>query len=101
MRFIVQVRVELDGTPASVVEVATVEGDDLSPATVGLSIDDAKSVLAGVQDVVVAEHCAAALRAGICCGDCGRRYARKDQREIVVRSLYGTVRVASPLWQMC
>ena len=48
------------------VEVAVVERGELSPATVGSSVEDAKTILAGVQDTVVAEHCRAALDAVSC-----------------------------------
>ena len=67
MRFIVQVRIEPDTTTSdapgsvggNVVEIAVVERSELSSATVGLSVEDAKTILAGVQDTVVAEHCRA------------------------------------------
>jgi hypothetical protein len=104
MRFIVQVRIEPDGTDnneATVVDVAVVERDELSPASLGLSVDDAKAILAGVQDTMVAEQCATALAAASCCEVCGRRFAHKDTRRLVVRSLYGTVRVANPRWWTC
>ena len=92
MRFIVQVRIEPDNTSdarsdATVVDVATVERDVLSPATIGLSIADAKAVLAGVQEIVVAEHCAVALATVSCCPGCGRRFAHKDSAHVVVRTL--------------
>lgn len=64
MRFIIQVRIEhsdpevVDG---HVVDVAAFEREGLSMGTLGLSIADAKTLLAGIQDTVIAEQCAAAL----------------------------------------
>jgi hypothetical protein len=55
MRFIVQVRIEPDDTTVdgNVVDVAVVDRDELSTATVGLAIAEAKAILAGVQDSIV------------------------------------------------
>jgi len=103
MRVIVQVRIEPDNhdSEASVVDVAVVERDELTSATLGLSIAEAKAVLAGVQDTVVTEHCAKALHDACWCVECGRRFAHKDERRLVVRTLYGMIRVASPRWWTC
>ena len=82
MRFIVQVRIEPDDTSdhssrdVSVVDGATLDRTVLSSATLALSIEDAKAVLAGVQETVVTEQCASALTAISTCGACGRRLAR-------------------------
>ena len=82
MRFIVQVRIEpedLDDRSSrdvSVVDVVTLDRTVLSSAMLGLSIEDAKAVLAGVQETVVTEQCASALTSISTCGACGRRLAR-------------------------
>ena len=110
MRFIVQVRIEPDdhssvaiddGLEPTVVEIAVVERGELSSATLGLSIVEAKTILASVQERVVTEHCASALAHADRCDDCGRRFARKDQRDLVVRTLYGTIRIPNPRWWTC
>jgi hypothetical protein len=110
VRFIIQVRVEPDLTPddrghpaepAVVIDVATLERTELSIDTFGLSIDDAKTILAGVQDAVVVEQCAAALTSVSACEQCGRRFAHKDDRTFTVCSLYGKVTIPSPRWWTC
>ena len=104
MRFIIQVRIEdhdSDGSGDHVVDVGVVERDDLVMGTLGLSINDAKALLAGVQDTIIAEQCTAALTTAERCADCGRRFAHKDFRRLVVRSLYGRVNVESPRWWTC
>ena len=102
MRFIVQVRIEPDDTSdPTVVNVATIERGELSSATLGLSIEDAKAVLAGVQETVVTEHCASALTAASTCEGCGRRLAHKDDQQLIVRTLYGKMTVSSPRWWSC
>ena len=102
MRFIVQVRIEPDThTTSDVIDIAVIERDVLSPATLGLSIEEAKGLLAGVQTVVATEHCADALSNVEHCEDCGRRFAHKETRHLQVRSLYGTVTVPNPRWWTC
>ena len=104
MRFIVQVRIEPDsndGLEPTVVDIAVVDRAELTLSTLGLSIAETKSILAGVQDSVVTEQCAVALAQAACCDGCGRRFAHKDQRRLVVRTLYGTIPIASPRWWTC
>ena len=102
MRFIVQVRIEPDtDTIGNVIDIAVIERDVLSPATLGLTIEEAKGLLAGVQTVVATEHCADALSSVEDCGECGRRFAHKDTRHLQVRTLYGMVTVSSPRWWTC
>ena len=100
MRFIVQVRIEPDtDTTGDVIDIAVIERDRLTPATLGLMIEDANRVLAGVQHVVAIKHCAQALSAVEHCGECGQRFAHKDTRQLHVRTLYGTIAVPSPRWR--
>jgi hypothetical protein len=65
-----------------------------SAATLGLSLAEAKSVLAGLQRRLVQtqaeEHCQVRRR----CPRCGGQRPLKDQRPRQLRSLFGTVRSA-------
>ena len=97
MRFIVQVRIEPDtDTTGDIIDVAIIERDVLSLATLGLSIEDANLALTGIQKIVVTEHCAEALSTVEHCEECGRRFAHKDNRQLQVRSLYGKLTVPEP-----
>ena len=106
MRFILQVRIEPDNTTSdatesvggSVVDVVVVERGEFLSATLGLSVEDAKRILAGVQDTVVAEHGQAELASMSCCAECGRRFAHKEDRQLVVRTLYGKMAVKNQRW---
>ena len=93
MRVVIQVRIHHDAdVDGELIDVAEISRDgSLSGSTVGLTIDEAKRVLAGIEwDVVVTEQAAQAVaRASECC-ECGRRFASKDSRTIVLRSRYGT-----------
>ena len=54
MRIRIQVIIEADheATPACVEEVACFKRGSLSPETLGLQLDEAKQLLAGVQQVI-------------------------------------------------
>ena len=92
MQLVVQVRIHpdnlIDGDDAGeLIDIATIHRDGpVSSSTVGLSIVEAKQVLAGLEDVVVAEQAAHAIAAASECVECGRPFAAKDSRTIVMRS---------------
>jgi len=105
MRVIVQVRIhhdddEPDGD-GELIDIAEIDRTDLAASTTGLSIDEAKQILAGVQDTVVTEHAAEVLAARAHCDRCGRRFASKDSRAITMGTLYGSHRIGSPRWWTC
>jgi hypothetical protein len=104
MKFSVQVIVHPDDdTPASPVvrEVFTFDRDDLAPDTLGLQLAEAKDLLAAVQGTMVEQQAAAAITKQAACPHCGVPRPHKDTRTIVVRSLFGTLRLASPRWWHC
>ena len=104
MKFSVQVIVHPDDdTEASPVvrEVFTLDRDDLAPDTLGLQLGEAKDLLAAVQDTLVEQQVSAAITRQVACPDCGRARRHKDTRTIVVRSLFGALRLASPRWWHC
>jgi hypothetical protein len=98
----VQVVIETgDQAPAVVADVFSLERDALAPDTVGLRLDEAKDLLAAVQEVVVDEQVNAALAEQAACPRCDTPHRHKDVRAIVVRSLYGTLHLRSPRWWHC
>ena len=104
MKFSVQVIVHPDDdTEASPVvrEVFAADRDDLAPDTLGLQLAEAKDLLAAVQDTLVGQQASAAITKQVACPDCGRARRHKDTRTIVVRSLFGALRLASPRWWHC
>ena len=104
MKFAVQVIVRPDDdTEASPVvrEVFAFDRDDLAPDTLGLQLAEAKDLLAAVQDTVVEQQASVAIARQVACPHCGRARRHKDTRTIVVRSLFGTLRLPSPRWRHC
>jgi hypothetical protein len=92
-----------DDTEASPVvrEVFALDRDELAPDTLGLQLAEAKDLLAAVQATVVEQQASAAIAKQVACPHCGVPRRHKDTRTIVVRSLFGTLRLASPRWWHC
>ena len=102
MKITVQVVLHADeDSQTAVREVFTLTREALAPDTVGLQLQEAKDLLAAVQDTVVEHQVAAALSAQAACPDCGIPHRHKDSRRIVVRTLFGVLRLDSPRWWSC
>lgn len=104
MKLTVQVVVHPDDDAEDSPEVRDVfslDRDDLAPDTLGLQLSEARDLLAVVQDTVVEQQVHHAVTARAACPHCGRSRRHKDTRTIVVRSLFGTLRLPSPRWWHC
>jgi hypothetical protein len=103
MRVTVQVVLYADDDTRTVVrEAFTLTREAaLTPATVGLQLQEAKDLLAAVQDTLVEHQVITALAALVACPDCGMPRRHKDSRRIVMRTLSGTLRLDSPRWWGC
>jgi hypothetical protein len=93
---------EDDAESATVVrEVFAVDRDALATDTLGLHLCEARDLLAAVQDTMVTHQVSTALSAQVACPHCGAARRHKDSRPIVMRTLFGTLRVDSPRWWHC
>jgi hypothetical protein len=101
MRIKVQVVIEDAAGPAVTHEVACLERGELIPETLGLTLVEAKTVLAGVQATLTAAQAATYLDQAASCADCGATLARKGQHTVVMRSLFGKLRLPSPRFYRC
>src|SRR5919199_4112377 len=102
MKIRIQVVIEGEaGGPEGVEEVACVERAMLQPATLGLTLSEAKEVLRGVQQVLVPRQVTEYGEQQRCCPDCGTVRSRKGNHEVVIRSLFGRLRVCSPRYYTC
>jgi hypothetical protein len=90
-----------DGEAQVVRETFELKAAPLGPDTVGLGLAKAKELLATVQETVVDEQVKAALAEQEACPGCGARHRHKDARTIVLRTLFGTLRLRSPRWHRC
>lgn len=97
MKLRIQVVVEADGHAAEALqEIATIERGPLQPDDVGLTLAEAKNLLHGIQQVLVERQVAEATAQQACCPACGQPRRHKGAHTIVVRSLFGTLRLPSP-----
>ena len=102
MKVTVQIVIDAqDGTPPAVEQVAAIARDDLTMATAGLALAEAHEVLSGIQHHLVTAQAVTAAVAGRDCASCGRARGRKDTRHIVLRTLFGTLRLESPRYKAC
>ena len=71
-----------DGTQSAAKEVAVVERDTLTQETLGLTLIEAKTLLAGVQKAMVTQQAGQYVEAHRCCAHCQKRQWLKDTCEI-------------------
>jgi hypothetical protein len=101
MRMKVQITVESGEGESEMIEVARLERASLRPDTLGLSITEARSILAGLEQTIaqrqVAEFCVQAQR----CPRCGRDRTCKGHHQIVFRTPFGKLKLDSPQLYCC
>jgi hypothetical protein len=101
MKFKVQVVTLSEDGEASVRDVACVERDDLTAASLGLSIADSKTMLQGIQEVVVEWQMHDYLEYQRHCPQCGKLRHSKGSHSTVFRTVFGDVPVESPRFTHC
>jgi hypothetical protein len=88
-----------DDTETVVREAFTLQREEpLASDTLGLQLAEAKDLLAAVQNSPVSHQVSTALSAQIGCPDRGVARRHKDKHTVVVRSLFGALRLDSPRW---
>jgi len=99
MHIRVQVIIEADQestVPVRIEEVACFERGTLSPETPVLRLDEAKQMLAGVQQVMTAQQVEDYVEQQRQCPHCQQSLTRKGHRQISVRTLFGKLTLESP-----
>src|SRR5262249_21359067 len=101
MKVTIQVVIERDDEPPIVDEIACLERAALTSDTLGLTLAEAKTVLAQLQDVIVRQQAAAYVAQQQICPHCNARRTHKGHHAIAMRSLFGKLRLVSPRLYMC
>lgn len=102
MKITVQVVLHADDDTETVVrEAFTLTREALAQENLGLQLAEAKDLLSAVQDTLVEHQVATVLSSHVACPDCGIPHRHKDSRPIVMRTLFGTLRLESPRWWHC
>jgi hypothetical protein len=101
VKLTVQVVIEHGDGSTAVTEVTILEREELTDETLGLSLAEGKAILAQLQEAMVAQQAASYSAAQQTCPVCGAQRRRKGHHQIVVRSLFGTLRLDSPRFRRC
>src|SRR3954452_5944522 len=101
MRIKVQITLESGEGESEMVEVARLERGPLRPDTLGLSLAEARSILAGLEQTVVERQAAEFIVQKQRCSRCGRERTCKGHHRIVFRTPFGKLKLASPQWYRC
>src|SRR5262249_54832397 len=102
MKVRVQVVIEsAAGEPADVQEIGCIQREELRPDTVGLTLEEAKTVLERLQQRIVEQQAAEYLRTQSHCPHCGKRRYRKGEHTVTLRTLFGKLHLHSPRLYHC
>ena len=102
MKLRLQLLIESDtGEMVTTEEVTQLERHSLQPQDIGLTLADAKQILASLQRVLVQEQVAEFVKQQSRCAECDRPLTQKGQHQIVFRTVFGTVRLPSPRLYSC
>lgn len=102
MKVKVQIVSVTEANPAGeTLELAVLERDTLAAANLGLSLDEGKTILKAIQEVLVKEQIAGYLRQQRHCPQCAKNRKSKGARRITLRTLFGSIAVASPRLHSC
>ena len=66
-----------------------------------MNLNESKTLLANVQDFVIAQQTNEYLEQQRACPDCGRRLTSKDSGSTPMKTVFGPVKVANPRWNRC
>ena len=81
--------------------ILELERQHLAMETLGLNLDESKTLLQSVQNFMAAEQVAEDLEQRRRCQDCGECYHMKGGGTTEVKTLFGAVRIANPRWERC
>ena len=102
MKLKLQLIIESDTGEAEMVrEVTKLERYALRPETLGLTLSEAKELLQEVQRAMVTHQTTGYVTQQTHCAKCGKIQSRKGKHEIVLRTLFGKLRLDSPRLYHC
>ena len=102
MKITIQITVESDDGQLNVSqEVAHLDRGTLRPETLGLTLAEARSILAGIEQTVVEQQAAEFMAQQRTCSHCGHERSCKGRHHIVFRTPFGKLRLESPRLYHC
>jgi hypothetical protein len=101
MKVRIQLVIETGGAAPVTTDIAQIERSALSGDTLGLHLAEAKSILANLQQALVATHVEEALDAAGVCAQCQAPLRCKGHHDIVFRTVFGKLTLPSPRLYRC
>jgi hypothetical protein len=101
MKYTVHVAITTDEGQTEIREIASVEREDLTPTTLGLTLAEGKAILKGLQEVVVQQQMTTYLETQRPCAHCGHRQRSKGYHTTQIRTIFGTIPVHSLRLYQC
>ena len=102
MKIKIPITIESDaGNPAVLQEVAQLDRGSLRPETLGLTLAEARSILAGIEQTVVEQQVAEFMAQQRTCSHCGHERSCKGRHHIVFRTPFGKLSLESPRLYHC
>src|SRR6266404_9876137 len=102
MKIKIQITIESDeGKPEALQEVAQLNRGSLRPESLGLTLAEARSILAGIEQRVVERQAAEFVAQQRICSHCGHERSCKGRHHIVFRTPFGKLRLESPRFYHC
>src|SRR5262245_34847738 len=102
MRVRVQVIIEsAAGNPTNVHDISCIQRGELRPDTVGLTLEEAKTVLERIQQRIVEQQAAEYLGAQRYCPQCRNKRSHKGEHTVTLRTLFGKLHLKSARLYHC
>ena len=102
MKIKIHITVESDEGQSEVLqEVAHLDRGILRPETLGLTLAEARSILAGIEQTLVERQAAEFMAQQRTCSHCGHERSCKGRHHIVFRTPFGKLRLESPRLYHC
>lgn len=102
MKVKIQITIETDQNEGLITEeIASLQRNYLTSETLGLTLAEAKEMLASLQTTMVRHQAAEYVRQQRSCPDCGQIRSRKGTHQIVYRTLFGKLKLQSPRLYTC
>jgi len=100
MRFLIHLVAESEAGQR-VQEIACLERNEPRLENIGLSLREAKQLLAAIQTMIVEQQVADYLEAQRPCPHCGRIRGLKSSHTVTFQTLFGNLELCSPRWNHC
>lgn len=90
-----------DGQAGPAIVVGEMQRQDMNLNDLGLTLAEGRDLLGQVQSILVSQQVQHWLEQHSGCHRCGQALAHKDNRSVIVRTVFGKIAVPSPRWWSC